>query len=327
MASNEPMYRIIGADQKEYGPVGARRVKEWIAEGRANGDTRIRLEESPEWRVLSHLPEFAASLGVKRSPGPGLPPRGVPLEADRLAEEILARDYHLEIGRCVGRAWDVIRSNFWPAVGASFLVLLLQGALECVPFLGPAANLILGGVFLGGLYYFFLKLVRRQPAEIGDAFAGFRIALVPLMLAGVVSTLLTTVGLVLCLVPGIYLAVAWVFALPLVADKGLDFWPAMELSRKVVTKHWWTILGLQLINLMILLAGVLCCVVGVFVAVPVTCAAIACAYEEIFGAQAAPALAASAPGADVPAPPSSPAGQPESGGPGSPGGSADRLGG
>ena len=33
----------------------------------------------------------------------------------------------------------------------------------------------------------------------------------------------------------------------LVIDKKLEFWPAMELSRKVITHHWWTIFGLLLV--------------------------------------------------------------------------------
>jgi hypothetical protein len=42
----------------------------------------------------------------------------------------------------------------------------------------------------------------------------------------------------LCIVPWIYLTVAWVFAVPLAADKRLEFWSAMELSRRVVNRVW-----------------------------------------------------------------------------------------
>jgi hypothetical protein len=47
--------------------------------------------------------------------------------------------------------------------------------------------------------------------------------------------------------PGLYLLVAWIFSIPLVADKGLEFWSAMELSRKVVTRVWFQVLGLLLL--------------------------------------------------------------------------------
>ena len=70
-------------------------------------------------------------------------------------------------------------------------------------------------------------------------FAGFSFGFVQLMLAGFLTGLLTMIGLACCLVlPGLYLFVAWVFSVPLVADKRLEFWSAMELSRKTVTRVW-----------------------------------------------------------------------------------------
>ena len=49
------------------------------------------------------------------------------------------------------------------------------------------------------------------------------------------------------MLPGLYLFVAWVFSVPLVADKRLEFWSAMELSRKVVTRVWFETFGLVLL--------------------------------------------------------------------------------
>ena len=46
------------------------------------------------------------------------------------------------------------------------------------------------------------------------------------------------------MLPGLYLFVAWIFSVPLVADKRLEFWSAMELSRKVVTRVWFEMFGL-----------------------------------------------------------------------------------
>ncbi len=63
------MYYLIGADQKEYGPVAADEVRAWIAEGRANGQTLARLEGGP-WKPLSTFPEFAATLGAAPQPPP-----------------------------------------------------------------------------------------------------------------------------------------------------------------------------------------------------------------------------------------------------------------
>jgi hypothetical protein len=55
------MYKIIGADQKEYGPITADQVRQWIAENRANGLTLARFEEGA-WKPLSTFAEFASVL-------------------------------------------------------------------------------------------------------------------------------------------------------------------------------------------------------------------------------------------------------------------------
>ncbi len=38
------MYKIIGADGKEYGPVTSEQVRQWITEGRANAQTKVQPE-------------------------------------------------------------------------------------------------------------------------------------------------------------------------------------------------------------------------------------------------------------------------------------------
>jgi hypothetical protein len=53
------MYRIIGADGREYGPISADQLRQWIAESRANAATRVLTEGATEWRALGTLPEFS----------------------------------------------------------------------------------------------------------------------------------------------------------------------------------------------------------------------------------------------------------------------------
>ncbi len=70
------MYKIIGADQREYGPVSADQIRQWLREGRANGQTLIRFEEGP-WKPLSTFSEFAADLATSAPPA-ALPPAAAP---------------------------------------------------------------------------------------------------------------------------------------------------------------------------------------------------------------------------------------------------------
>jgi hypothetical protein len=53
------MYKIIGGDQKEYGPVSADELRNWIREGRVNALTLLQAEGQTDWRPLSSFPEFA----------------------------------------------------------------------------------------------------------------------------------------------------------------------------------------------------------------------------------------------------------------------------
>jgi hypothetical protein len=55
------MYKIIGADGKEYGPVSLEQMRQWLAEGRVNAQTRVLAEGTADWRTLAELPEFALS--------------------------------------------------------------------------------------------------------------------------------------------------------------------------------------------------------------------------------------------------------------------------
>lgn len=69
------MYKIIGTDGKEYGPVSADTVREWVAQGRADARTRVLVEGATEWKTLGELPEF---LVGQPGPSPAVPPQPFP---------------------------------------------------------------------------------------------------------------------------------------------------------------------------------------------------------------------------------------------------------
>jgi hypothetical protein len=53
------MYKIIGVDGNEYGPVSADQLRQWITEKRINAQTQARPEPGTDWQALGTLPEFA----------------------------------------------------------------------------------------------------------------------------------------------------------------------------------------------------------------------------------------------------------------------------
>ena len=70
------MYKIIGGDQKEYGPVSIEQLRQWLAEGRVNAQTQVLPEGATEWKRLGDLPEFAAAPAVAAPILPAAPPPG-----------------------------------------------------------------------------------------------------------------------------------------------------------------------------------------------------------------------------------------------------------
>ena len=71
------MYRIIGADGKEYGPISAEQIRQWLAEGRVNSQTQIKSANATDWQTLAALPEFAAELATH----PAVSPPSLPTSA------------------------------------------------------------------------------------------------------------------------------------------------------------------------------------------------------------------------------------------------------
>lgn len=280
------MFTILGTDGKEYGPVSTGQIKEWILAGRANAQTRARAADGAEWKTLADFSEFAAALSQPKITAP--PATSQP---ELIARDLIARAPVLDIGACISRSWNLLRSDFWPIVAATFVLLVVAIAVGVIPF----ANLLLGGVFIGGLEYYFLRRIRGETPEVGDVFAGFSLAFSSLLLATLVSSLLTIVGIFLLIIPGIYLWVAWTFAYLLVIDRKLEFWDAMEVSRRVITHQWWRMLLLVIVAGILGWIGVIALGIGIFITLPIFFGALVYAYTDLCPPPAAAASSAPAP--------------------------------
>lgn len=234
-----------------------------------------------------------------------------PETADQIYARVVGEHRTFAIGDVIGRAWEVVSGNFGLVIGATAIWILcnVAGAIPCLGFL---ISLAVTPILQAGIYRLVLKLHRGEPAEFGDAFSAFStsylalflytivqgiligITVVPgyaLIIVGsmiaerneAVGLLLTLVGFLIAMPAAIYLGVSWVFASPLIVDKGLDFWPAMELSRKVVAKQFFSVFGLLILCALIVFAGVLALCLGIFVAAPLALASVAVAYDAVFG--------------------------------------------
>jgi prepilin-type processing-associated H-X9-DG protein len=73
------MFKIQGADQKEYGPISADVLRQWIVERRADGRTLVQAAGTAVWRPLAEFPEFAETLAA----GPRPPMAGGPAPSEK----------------------------------------------------------------------------------------------------------------------------------------------------------------------------------------------------------------------------------------------------
>lgn len=148
--------------------------------------------------------------------------------------------------------------------------------------LGSAAAGLLQGSLIAGLHIFTMKKIIGRNARFADIFRGLNF-FVPTLLATVVIGLFVGVATMFFLIPGLVVAAMYKFTYLFIVDKRMDFWQAMRASHEVVRRDY---VGFTLFLVLLLLVdflGVLCLAVGIFVALPVTFAAITVAYREIVG--------------------------------------------
>jgi len=77
------MFKIIGADQKEYGPISTEQIRQWIRDGRLNSQTPAQRAGEGEWQQLSAFEEFAdlfqtGAAAIPGGPTPTYAPSAVP---------------------------------------------------------------------------------------------------------------------------------------------------------------------------------------------------------------------------------------------------------
>jgi hypothetical protein len=233
-------YFMIGGDKREYGPVDGELIRQWLREGRANGETLLRLEDETDFKPLRTFAEFAADFP---------PAQAQPEVAMGLLDATPPARVEVSISHAFARAWHLVGEHFVEVLGACLLVWMALTAMLFLPFIGPILAMVFHGLFYGGLFLFFLKLIREGDATPGDVFALPAGNSGALIATGIITIMVTEIATVCCFVlPGIYLQIAWLFALPLVADKGFNLWPALSVSRQVITRVWFKMFGLFLLS-------------------------------------------------------------------------------
>jgi hypothetical protein len=193
-------------------------------------------------------------------------------------QSLINDGYTLDISSYFSKSWDVFKK--YPGGFIGFTVLWLVVVL--IPIVGSFVQIFLQSVIISGYYFVYKKISQGERYQFNNFFDGFSYFL-PLFLAGLVGGILIFIGTLLLIIPGVYLAVAYIFTSLLIIDKKMKFWEAMETSRKLVTKQWFPIFGLSILVFLLSMSGMIAFFIGVIITIPIGTMVISAAYEDIVG--------------------------------------------
>jgi len=200
----------------------------------------------------------------------------------------------LSVGSVLKEAWGLV-SGFKGSFFAALLIACIGMGLAQMIFsqiLGSdggfakfLASILSNGVTIflsAGLVGMGIRRAQGQPVAWTDI-SMHSDKFVELLIAGFLVSILTTIGFILLIIPGIYLSVAYILTIPLIVDKRMKAWDAMEHSRKVVTAHWLSFFLIWLTVGVVVLISAIPLGIGLIWTIPLGCIALGVAYRRVIG--------------------------------------------
>lgn len=200
-------------------------------------------------------------------------------------------------GSALRFGWETFKKRPWFFVGSTVVILLASGLIntfsnaidgvvggsaEAPTLVGIAVNLGLGTLLSMGATAFYLS-AQDNPETVDLSLLWRPQPFWKYLGASILFGLAVAVGFVLLIVPGIIVALMFMFTTFIVIDRGLGPIEAMKESRRITYGHKWSLLGFTLMLVLINLLGVIALVVGLLVSIPVSSLAVAHAYRVLSG--------------------------------------------
>ncbi len=174
-----------------------------------------------------------------------------------------------DFGRVVSRTFNLIGRNFVPFfvlslifVGApAAIVMLIQpslvqpdpGAAGLVGALAAIVSAVAGLVLQAALTRASVDDLSGKGVSLGAAVSTGLAVLLPLIGLGIMMALGIMAGLLLLVIPGIYLALRWAVAAPVLVVEKVGVFASMGRSSTLTQNHRWAILGLVVLYVIMLL--------------------------------------------------------------------------
>ena len=179
------MYKILGGDGKEYGPISADTLRQWVVEGRANAQTQVQPDGSTGWQALGSLPEFAAQAGASAA-APAFAAASAPVtDTDGARSLAVPVGWALTILGVLGVLMGLGLIAFYLLVGMPNSALLTKlmpqqgagGAQQAGQLMGAIAGAVFGILWSGFVIIAGIKM--RQLKSWGLVLAGAIMAAIP----------------------------------------------------------------------------------------------------------------------------------------------------
>lgn len=213
-------------------------------------------------------------------------------------ERGLAGDYQFTIGEILAEAWKKTNGSkgtfflanlLYMAVlfGVGFVVRLATAifdevGLDLFDVLNQLIPLAFAMPMVGGIWILAIRRGASVPTSPIIVLSYFHL-LLPMLGLVLMTYIFVGIGLALLVIPGLYLSVGYALAVPLLVEKGLGPWEALETSRKAVTKDWFHVLGLSLVLGLINIATVVTLLIGLIWTLPLTYISMGILYRKVFG--------------------------------------------
>jgi hypothetical protein len=221
------------------------------------------------------------------------------------ADNAPGRSYSdFSIGGAIREGWaktEGAKGSIWAGSAVMYLVclVLVAGGAFLMPSLDndpaniditglvgsllfPSVTGVFSVLFSAGLLLMGIRKVAGEQISWTMIFKGFSCA-VKIIVATILQFILVIIGFLFLILPGIYLAVGYTMTIPLIIDKGLSPWRAMEMSRKAVHEVWWRVAGLFIVMEFIFLASLIPLGFGLVWTWPMFIVLVGVVYRRLFG--------------------------------------------
>ncbi len=294
-------YFLIGTDGRQYGPLSHDEVRVWLADGRASRYSRSRRDTEPQWLPLREMPEFEDVTRPPHLSGPS--PATAPVTEERTQHEPAVSERTsaaLDPIACFRRAFSLVIGDY-PVLGMSTIgVALLIGLLTQIPRVAVLVGAVLNNLLMCGIFLLFIGALRDDRPTLEQVTTRLVQVAARIILAGLVQSAIMAplvfafvaasssrapaayALLIAIAVPSTYLLVGYVFMLPLIADRQLTIWSAMETSRRAVHRQWIQMFGLLVASGMVLLVSAILLGIPLLLTMPVCVGALMVAYTDSF---------------------------------------------